>query len=287
MHCGQPLAASPVPTAAQQVAGPAAATGMPLSQAFDAQRRRNRAAVGGAALLALVAAFFGLRATGLLKIGASQPDGGNLKLHASAGPAALEKPGAISPAPLEKPATVITMPDDIRKWLEHLHQCELKRVAVTTSALNQAMVEKEKLSVNGGADAVQDALNGIDDPNSELHSPVDSLAAMIKKMHDDMADLQKLFDSYPAPDECQPIQAAYDQAVGEERDELGDLADHLAANDMEKIQSMKGMSNSGIDAAGAKTDRLVGEICDKYNTKKWFSINKDIGGAGVLSIPGF
>lgn len=260
---------------------------MPLSQAFDAQRRRNRAAVGGAALLALVAAFFGLRATGLLKIGASQPDGGNLKLHASAGPAALEKPGAISPAPLEKPATVITMPDDIRKWLEHLHQCELKRVAVTTSALNQAMVEKEKLSVNGGADAVQDALNGIDDPNSELHSPVDSLAAMIKKMHDDMADLQKLFDSYPAPDECQPIQAAYDQAVGEERDELGDLADHLAANDMEKIQSMKGMSNSGIDAAGAKTDRLVGEICDKYNTKKWFSINKDIGGAGVLSIPGF
>ena len=35
------------------------------------------------------------------------------------------------------------------------------------------------------------------------------------------------------------------------------------------------------------SDRLVGEVCDKYNTKKWFSINKDIGTGSALEIPGF
>jgi len=50
---------------------------------------------------------------------------------------------------------------------------------------------------------------------------------------------------------------------------------------------MKGESAEGIDAAGAKTDRLVGEICDKYKTKKWFSIDKDIGAGGALAVPGF
>jgi hypothetical protein len=188
---------------------------------------------------------------------------------------------------LAKEVTRIVMPQDIYDWLEHLHQTELACVQITNGEISQGMVEKEKLSVGGGVDAVKDALNGIDDPNSQLHSPTEGLAKMIKQMHDSTADLLTKFDAIPAPSECIPIQAAYDQALSETASELGDLGDHLAAGDIDKLMSMKGVSAAGIDSARAKADRLVGEICSRYDTRRWFTIDKDIAPGGVFAMPGF
>src|SRR6185312_14399590 len=152
-----------------------------------------------------------------------------------------------------------------------------KRVDITLGQLTDAYTEKEKSQLAGGVDALKDALNGIDDPNSELHSPTDKLAGIVKKMHDQVVDLQGFFDDYPkAPAECVPIKDAYDQALSETAAQMGDIADHLAAGDIDKLLKMEGKSAGGIDSSGEKTDRLVGEICSKYNKRRWFSIASDI-----------
>jgi hypothetical protein len=266
-----------------------AAPGMmaaPISGAFDVQRKRSRTIATIAVLAALIMLIAGFQMSGFLqKLGGN--DANSLSKNAGAAPPSLQKLGQTGPPTMDKTAERIVMPDDIRDWLEHLHQTEIKRVDVTNAQMSQAMVERAKDNATGGYAGLESALNGIDDPNSQLKSPVDDLARMVKAMHDSIADIQKKFDDYPTPSECVPIQAAYDQALNEEVSELGDLGDHLAANDVAKLQSMQGESNAGIDAAGAKTDRLVGEICEKYQTKKWFSINKDIGPGGALAIPGF
>jgi hypothetical protein len=284
MFCGQPIAARPTaqaPIAPQpgygtsgQMPNPAVT---PVTQVLDQQRQRNKTFLIIVAMAAVVAFLVaGGNALRSLMLGAKEPQGRNLQTVARRPPPALTET-----------ARRVVMPDDIRDWLEHLHQSEIARVKLTQYQVDEALVDKEKLSVNGGADAVKDALNGIDDPNSQIRSPVDSLAQTLKTMHDQCQKLQDDFDSVPAPDECKPIQAAYDQALGETTAFMGDLSDHLAAGDIDKLQSMKGMSTGDIDAAGAKTDRLVGEICEKYETKKWFTINKDIGTGGMMSVPGF
>jgi hypothetical protein len=270
----------------------------PISGAFDAQRRRSRTFAVVACIAALLFLVLGAQMTGFLqKLGGtsstnslSKGAGGtpsSLQKFSEAAAPSLQKMGDTGPATLGRDANRLVMPDDIRAWLEHLHQTEIARVDITNKQLADSEVERAKDNVAGGYSGLESALDGIDDPNSQLKSPVDGLARMIKAMHDMVADLKKKFDDYPAPTECVPIQAAYDQALGEEASELGDLGDHLAAGDVAKLQSMQGESTSGIDAAGAKTDRLVGEICDKYDTKKWFSINKDIGPGGVFAMPGF
>ena len=286
MHCGTPVA--PPPSAPQPVAV-AAAPGSPVSQTFENQKRKDMIWIAVIVVFVILGAALGAgKALKDLILPGGTPDSKNVVAKGTLNPNRnIEVAGSTGPAITQQQATRVVMPDDIRDWLEHLHQTEIARVKLTTDQLTQGLVEKEKLSVNGGADAIKDLLNGIDDPNSEMHSPTEALGKMLKKMHDDCADIQKKFDEYPAPPECIPIQSAYDQALSETAAELGDLSDALAAGDISKLQSMKGESAEGIDTAGAKTDRLVGEICDKYNTKKWFSINKDIAPGGALEVPGF
>ena len=95
-------------------------------------------------------------------------------------------------------------------------------------------------------------------------------------MHDQCVEVLQFFDSVEPPRECVSIRNAYDQALNEEAAQMGDIADHLAAGDMNKLLKMEGKSAQGIDSAGEKTDRLVGEICDKYHKRRWFVIESDI-----------
>jgi len=291
MHCGTPVAAGPPTGQPAHMTAPmtGVAPADPVSHVYAGQKKRDLVWYAVIALCVILGAVFGAgKALSGILVKGGTPDSKNLLANGSLkNNRDLEVGGSTGPPVTQVQATRVVMPDDIRNWLEHLHQTEIARVKVTNGGIVDSMVEKEKLSVNGGADAIKDALNGIDDPSSELHSPTESLAKMLKKMHDDFADLQKQFDSMPAPEECIPIQSAYDQALAETASELGDLADSLAAGDINKLQGMKGESTEGIDVAGAKTDRLVGEICEKYNTKKWFDINKDIGPGGALAVPGF
>jgi hypothetical protein len=68
---------------------------------------------------------------------------------------------------------------------------------------------------------------------------------------------------------------------------ITDVMDALTASkeDPQKaLQSLYGMKNqsTAIDQYGNETDRKVGDICDKYDTRKWFSISSDFGNSSIL-----
>jgi hypothetical protein len=299
MHCGQAVSAGqpkqttqmqrPTPFA-PSAATPAAA--MPVafpannvSGAFDQQRRRTAIIVIAlSCIAALFATGVALKSMGLIGATGQTPEEKLLMAQGRVpGEPALVAVGRTPDAPLqavaEKPAE---MPDDIYKWLEHLRISEEKRTAITMSQLTTAYTEKEKSQLAGGVDALKDLLNGIDDPNSEMHPPTEKLGALLKQMHDECRDVLAFFDSMPPPKECIPIRDAYDQALNEEAGQMGDIADHIAAGDVEKLLKMEGKSAQGIDSAGAKTDRLVGEICDKYHKRRWFDIASDIKSSPIF-----
>jgi hypothetical protein len=248
------------------------------------QRKKSAlAAIVFGAIALLGAAGFGLKAMGVIGENQKLPEDPALAAKAKLPGTELVAMGKTPEAPLaavsEKPAE---MPDDIYQWLEHLRKTEEKRNAITMSQLTTAYTEKEKSQVQGGVDALKDLLNGIDDPNSEIHSPTDKLGEILKKMHDECHDVLVFFDSVEPPAECVPIKNAYDQALNEEAAQMGDIADHLAAGDVEKLLKMEGKSAQGIDSAGQKTDRLVGEICDKYHKRRWFNIASDIKSSPIF-----
>ena len=292
MYCGRPVSAGasqaapqmprPAPFApkATQVtpAIPVAGTNPNLSSAFDQQKRRTgMIAIALGCIAALFAGGMALKSMGILGENGKTPEEAALAARGKRPGSALVAVGKTVETPLaavaEKPAE---MPEDIYKWLEHLRITEEKRAAITMSQLTSAYTEKEKSQVAGGVDALKDLLNGIDDGTSEMHPPTEKLGVLIKQMHDDCHQVLVFFDSVEPPAECVPIRDAYDQALNEEAAQMGDIADHLAAGDMEKLLKMEGKSAQGIDSAGEKTDRLVGEICDKYHKRRWFSIASDI-----------
>ena len=56
-------------------------------------------------------------------------------------------------------------------------------------------------------------------------------------------------------------------------------ADRKAA--LNALTGMKGTSDARIGKPSRDTDRLLGDICHKYDTAKWFSISSDFG-AGMF-----
>jgi hypothetical protein len=277
------------PGATQSMAMPAS---MPsLSQAYADQKRKNATIATVIGVCALAAAMIvgltqGAKALGF---GADRQKAEVLGAPGATSSAVLMAPGNSGPPVMTSEAKLPEkMPKEIFDWLEHLRKCEEERISITSGQGSKLMVEKAKGQIAGGVDAVKDLLNGIDDPNSEIHPPTEGLAKLIKQMHDETMNLVQYFNSVPPPEECIPIRDAYDRTIRETAGQIGDVADSLAASDINGLLSMKGKSNEGIDANGKKTDRLVGEICDKYHTSKWFSINGDITFGGVFSAgPGF
>jgi hypothetical protein len=282
--CGMPMGA---PNPAQSVAMPAGAAA--LSQAYDAQRRRN--AITTSLVIALFLLAMGLIAVtkGLqaLGFGQRQADAGALAVKGQVPDTNILGAIGNQPAPiLQQSATApAAMPQDVYDWLEHLRKTEEARVALTTTQLGKAMTEYTKQQVFGGVDSLKDLLNGIDDPSSELKPPTAGLTKVIKELHDQSRDLIEKFESKQPPPECVPIHDSYYKALSETTGMLGDLSDHLAANDLDALMKMKGTSGEGIDTNAIKTDRLLGEICDKYNTRRWFSIKGDIGTDSFMGMP--
>jgi hypothetical protein len=54
---------------------------------------------------------------------------------------------------------------------------------------------------------------------------------------------------------------------------------------IQALNGMKGDSANRIGAPAGETDKQVQVICDRYATRKWFSIARDFG-SGSLGIPG-
>jgi hypothetical protein len=304
MHCGQGVAAQPA--ASQPVAAaskPMAAAPMmgrpaPAFPTPNAPSSKKTTVIAiGTALAMVLALFFGLRATGLLRFGASTPKIDNLKaegnipnqdLLRAEGQAPdnnlLKAEGSTSAAPVARHAEQIVMPDDIRKWLEHLEKIEKRKNDLSMKQLSQMAVLMQQMKVLGsGMGILNEEEGGFGGDTGPSETAKGSFDALRPEWNQLIAD----FRSYPPPAECRPIADDYFRAVSEIPGMNSDLAGILesiagnpenAASALEKAMKIQNTSANVIDKNLKETDNKVGDICRKYETRKWFEIKTDVGG---------
>lgn len=247
----------------------------------------------------LVAIVATLSATGVLS--AMFGGGTNaLKAEGAGGTNALRAEGALgsdllkvrgsgTTPPLSARGERRYMPDDVRRWLEHLERTERMRGELCIRQISSAMVDKMGLGSGASLDMAKKILaNPDEDP-----TPPDKEMADSNKRHDaSWGDLESDFHSLPPPAECVPIRDKYQLTLAETRAMIEEITSHLegAAENpqaaIEALQRMIGTSSGRIDKNGVETDRLIGAICARYDTPKWFSISGDFGG-GTLGKIGF
>jgi hypothetical protein len=242
---------------------------------------------GGGALIFIVgilafgagSGWFGLagsRASNLEKPGDSGPSA--LAKPAEAAPM-LPKPGEASPM---LPKQAVRMPQDVYDWLKHLEECERRRRKLSMDQIGALTVQMTYMSLGAGKKALEGLLTG--DPDAlENHGPAEEMAASAQKMRGEWRALNEYFKSYPPPQECVGAFSSYGELLGETSSMILEVMDAIAAakenpeNAIAALNSLKGDSNSRIGRPGLETDRHVQEICDRYETRKWFSIASDFG----------
>lgn len=238
---------------------------------------------GGVALLLMILGFFAFRM--LQKTGKDDPTKILAKEGKTAGPM-LQKTGQEAPILALNAQKPMGMPDDILKWLQHLERIEKRRGQLARKGLANLMV----LAQAGQFGMDMESLKGLATGDPDANEP--TLATdKIKESNDvskaEWNQLRTDFDSYPPPAECQTIADTYRHALDETAASLIDVNDAIAkakddptgaVNDLYAMQNKSG----NIDEFGKTTDGKVQSICEKYNTRKWFSISSDFGNSSIF-----
>ena len=290
MHCGGPLL---VPTQHAVSAEPIPAS---FQDATARNRRSTRWAVVLGLLGALLAAWIGLKASGALGLGGQQAQANSLQASGSGNPPVLEAQGSNQPpilraegnsgSPvLERAGQVVVMPDDIRAWLEHLRRTEEKRMRLAENQISEMMVSLTLLQGGDPLSNLGGLLNEDDPIDSNAKPPsIEKTTNDTLRQRKAWTELTTFFNSVPPPAECAPIRNEYDQVVRETGAMMADIVGVVAdagsnpQSALASLMRMQGKSKDRVDKPAAETDGLVGEICRKYNTRKWFDIQGDVGG---------
>ncbi|MHB8635670.1 MAG: hypothetical protein ACYC96_04265 [Fimbriimonadaceae bacterium] len=270
--------------------------------------------------LAAVLALAGLHAVGLLKFGAGPA---KTHLQANAGvpgsvlrqgeensPPILQAPGEAPPPILQAPSTApppvledsakkVTMPPEDLDWLKWLEKIEKEKQQLT--ATEQTQLTTMIASMQGADGLTPEGVQALADPDNTSNTApaMDDAQRVAREMIKSWAALKRKFDTYPPPPDCVPIGAAYDNGLSGMADNGQKLADLLGgiASKPEPNQGdanaaiggVKGVGQSHIhdvDSELRKTDQLVQDICDRFDTHKWFSIDAHGGSGGMFSTPG-
>lgn len=273
-HCGQFLAA-------------AAQGGMAVPMAAARRQTTVWAVVG--TIAAILALALGLKAAGLFQFGSRNPDNRSLVAAGAAAPDTLGLRGS-GPKPIlqDQGKNAPGMPDDVRRYLEHVERIERKKVDLTSRMMAEMTVLGTKLKGFGDAEGI---MNHDPDLGGDGKRPD-------KEANDALGDLKprwealvEEFKSVPPPPSCVPLRDDFYRALSEIPGMVGDIADVLKLVEtdptaaLQKAQGMRGSSSDAIDKYFGAADSDLGEICSHYNTSKWFEIKRDIGG-GSLALPG-
>lgn len=244
----------------------------------------NRSAWIGAAIsaAALIVALLGLSASGVLRFGAPKTT--------PSLPAIADKPKPTLQVPKDPE---VAMPDDIRAWLEHLERIEKRRVSLAKEQIRMLMIDSSEFQATAYADTLK-ALLGEDPTTGEIPPEYDSrkkAEKIVDSVRPDWKDLAVEFEAMPPPAECQAMAAKYSQVLRETGATTGDIIDTMYSSGgdpsttIDKLQEIMKSHQQQIDKPAIEVDHAVQDICDKYNTRKWFDIHGDVGGGGLFSSP--
>jgi hypothetical protein len=186
------------------------------------------------------------------------------------------------------------MPDDVRRWLEHLQKIEQARVALAANQLTGAVKTLTSLQAGDMSWAMGDG----DDDNSQdavkrkQNERAQKVGGDMQSMQTAWRTLSNAFNAVPPPAECAGIKSNYDQVIGQTGSMILDIVAQLqsASNDPQSavaaLTAMQGQSKSKIDVPARAADQGVANVCRRYDTVKWFDIQSDVG-AGTMSQLGF
>lgn len=236
----------------------------------------------GITAAALALAVIGLSAAGVLRFGAP-------KVEPSL-PAYAQKPKPSLQLPREPG---VSMPNDIRAWLEHLERIEKARVRLSKDQIRNLMIDKSELDATAYADVLKSFL-GEGYTSGETPPEYDSknrASEIVDSIRPDWKALAEEFETVPPPEECREIAGKYSQVLretGAASKDVNDIMERLGGDPHEAIKKLKDLLKSHetrIDKPAIEVDHAVEDICDKYDTRKWFDIAGDIGNGGSLMSP--
>jgi len=200
---------------------------------------------------------------------------------------ATPDPTLMQPAPQDTP-----MPDDVRAWLEHLQRIEAYRTSMTADQIGDMLVFMTGLQSSKVTDAISGILGDDDEGGPPKPTASENLTNKTDETRDAWRVLMDEFRKLPPPAECVPIATSYDETLGETSAMMVEILDALqSAQDnpqaaIAALTKMQGTSSGRIDSLAKDSDRQVGAICDKYKTRKWFSIASDVGGGMMGKLGG-
>ena len=268
---------------------------------FEAQRRRNRWTALGIGAAALVAAFLGASALGILRLGASSSKPGlrvaskgpasALQMPGRIDPPALQLPGRVDPPALTQGATRKQMPADVEAWLKHLQKCEETKVTISGDQMAEALVLMQKMQALGAGMGLMDPYDQSQGEGGDK-SPGDYAKGKVMDFRPRWQGLVDFFNSVPPPEECKPLAADFNRALSEVPGMMGDIGDVLnnvssdPSKALQEANKLKGGSYGDIDRYFARADQKLSDICAKYDHNKWFNIKADVSGGSPLSMFG-
>jgi hypothetical protein len=212
--------------------------------------------------------------------------------QAAPAPTPAMQDAAPAPSPILQDQPV-TMPDDVRRWLEHLERIERARQALATQQLSSAVAllgNMKSQELQGAMDSDEDTTQ--DAARRRANQRASDYANSAEGLRASWNELLGRFKSVPPPAACVGVQAQYLTALGQTGSmilELVNIARNANQNPQAALQAltaMQGTSTGRIDTAAKATDGAVLQVCQRYNTNKWFEIKADFG-AGLMQQLGY
>lgn len=308
MHCGTMLAQATTQMQPQAVAG-APVQAMPLQMPMATNKRRAGRWGIIVGILVVAAIAFGLNASGILGRFGSDPGSKSLQAKGSQGddsalqamgtnpdsnalsaqgaettPSILQAQGSQGSPILPATADRKQMPDDVRRWLEHLERIEKKRIDMTQDQLAAAIMQMTELQLGGSMSDLQKLLD--DGTGETTQDNIDTAREAVNTFEGNRQKWVQLNDEFlgvPAPAECVQLRNEYDKVLRETGAMIMEICQAVenAESDrqgaLKTLMKMQGSSDARIGRPARGSDRMLGEICSKYDTRKWFSITSDVG----------
>lgn len=254
----------------------------PDPYASDSRRKWMALGAGAATLVILLVAGIGF---GLLGIGRSAP-AGVLPITAQVAPVL---PKAAAPTPVLPQVTEVPegMPDDVRRWLEHLERIERRRRDLSGGQVGELLAVMTRMQTAPIRDMLPGALGTGEEMGENTMRATEDLQLNTARKREEWSALRQDFLSLPPPPDCAPIQADYNQVLTETGAMMTEIMDAVSMasenpdDALSALTKMKGTSGGRIDNAAVATDRKVAEVCNKYQVRKWFDITADVGG-GIM-----
>lgn len=162
--------------------------------------------------------------------------------------------GSVGPGGIGAPG--VRMPDDIRRWLEHLKRVDLRREEANSQLAARYMTLVVSLMPGMFGD--------IEEAEADDQKRRAKAQEVFREVDDLFGSIQKDFHSLPPPPVCKPIAEEYGAVLENTRAMVLDLMEAVALVDMEKALSLQNKSYTRIDARVVTCNALVEALCEKY-----------------------